>query len=158
MNETYYVGDKARANPDAVRLVETTRKCLDLAIALVKPGCLIREFGTVIEAHAKSRGCRIMTTWGGHGINTEFHPPPWIPHYSKNRAVGTCKAGMTFTIEPILTLGKDKDVYWPDQWTNATVDGKWTAQFGMSTFDFEWDIFADKTARRTYYARDRDGS
>lgn len=72
-----------------------------------------------------------MATWGGHGINTEFHPPPWIPHYGKNKAVGTCKQGMTFTIEPILTLGKPREVYWPDDWTNTTIDGKWTAQFGL---------------------------
>ncbi|KAH8731288.1 putative methionine aminopeptidase, type I [Phaeosphaeriaceae sp. PMI808] len=129
LNETYYVGDKAKVNPDAVRLVETTRECLDMAIAIVKPGTPIREFGRVIENHAKSRNCAVIATWGGHGINTEFHPPPWIPHYSKNRAVGTCKPGMAFTIEPILTLGKPREVYWPDNWTNVTVDGKWAAQF-----------------------------
>ncbi|KAF2762627.1 putative methionine aminopeptidase, type I [Pseudovirgaria hyperparasitica] len=129
LNETYYVGDKAKANPDAVRVIETTRECLQKAIELVKPGCPIRDFGPVIEKHAKSRGCSVMATWGGHGINTEFHPPPWIPHYAKNRAVGTCKPGMTFTIEPILTLGRPKEVYWPDNWTNVTVDGKFAAQF-----------------------------
>ena len=61
---------------------------------------------------------------------TEFHPSPWIPHYAKNKAVGVCKPGMAFTIEPILTVGKPREVYWPDKWTNATVDGKLNAQFG----------------------------
>ncbi|PLN75463.1 methionine aminopeptidase 1 [Aspergillus taichungensis] len=129
LNETYYIGEKAKADPDAVKVVETTRECLDKAIEIVKPGTPIREFGKAIEEHAKSKGCKIVTTWGGHGINTEFHPPPWIPHYGKNKAVGVCKPGMTFTIEPILALGNPKEVYWPDDWTNATVDGKWTAQF-----------------------------
>ncbi|KAF9730591.1 hypothetical protein PMIN06_007664 [Paraphaeosphaeria minitans] len=129
VNETYYVGDKAKCNADAVRLVETARECLDMAIAMVKPGTPIRDFGRVIEKHAKSRGLSVMATWGGHGIGTEFHPPPWIPHYSKNKAVGVCKPGMAFTIEPILTLGKPREVYWPDGWTNETVDGRWTAQF-----------------------------
>ncbi|KAG8158645.1 hypothetical protein KVR01_011767 [Diaporthe batatas] len=129
LNETYYIGDRAKANPDVVRLVETTRECLNKAIEIVKPGTLIREFGKVIEKHARSRNCGVVATWGGHGINSEFHPPPWIPHYAKNKAVGVCKPGMTFTIEPILALGKPREVYWPDEWTNATVDGKWTAQF-----------------------------
>ncbi|KAK0388826.1 hypothetical protein NLU13_5069 [Sarocladium strictum] len=129
LNETYYVGSRASADPDNIRLIETTREALDLAIALVKPGTPIRDFGPVIEAHARSRGCSVVATWGGHGINTEFHPPPWIPHYAKNKAVGTCKPGMAFTIEPILTLGKPKEVYWPDNWTNTTIDGKRTAQF-----------------------------
>ncbi|KAI0012999.1 methionine aminopeptidase 1 [Xylariaceae sp. FL0662B] len=129
VNETYYVSERARADPDSVRLVETTRECLDKAIELVKPGTPLRDFGRVIEKHAKSRGCSVVATWGGHGINTEFHPPPWIPHYGKNKAVGVCKAGMAFTIEPILTLGRPREVHWPDDWTNATADGKRTAQF-----------------------------
>jgi methionyl aminopeptidase len=131
LNETYYVGDRAKADPDSVRVVETARECLDEAIKLVKPGTPIRDFGNVIEKHAKSRNCSVVATWGGHGINTEFHPPPWIPHYGKNKGVGVCKPGMTFTIEPILALGKSWDVYWPDKWTNVTLDGKRTAQFGV---------------------------
>ena len=130
LNETYYVGERARADPDTVRVVETTREALDKAIATVQPGTLIREFGVVIEDYAKTKDCKVVATWGGHGINTEFHPPPWIPHYKQNKAVGTCKPGMTFTIEPILTLGKPKEVYWPDNWTNTSIDGKRNAQFG----------------------------
>ncbi|OIW27376.1 methionine aminopeptidase 1 [Coniochaeta ligniaria NRRL 30616] len=129
LNETYYIGDRAKADPDSVRVIETTRECLDKAIAIVKPGTPIRDFGVVIEEHAKSRGCKVITTWGGHGINTHFHPPPWIPHYGKSKVPGICKPGMTFTIEPILTVGKAQEVYWPDNWTNVTVDGRRTAQF-----------------------------
>jgi methionyl aminopeptidase len=98
----------------SVRAVETTRECLDLAVEFVKPGAPIRQFGRVIEKHARSRDCNVATTWGGHGINTEFHPPPWIPHYGKNKAVGVYKAGMTFTIKPILALGSPQAIYWPD--------------------------------------------
>jgi methionyl aminopeptidase len=131
VNETYYIGDKAKADPDTVKLVETTREALDMAIAIIKPGTPIREFGKIIEKHATSRGLVVIKTWGGHGINSEFHPPPWIPHYAKNKAVGTCKPGMTFTIEPILALGSNREKYWPDDWTNVTVDGKRSAQFGV---------------------------
>ena len=159
LNETYYVGDKAKADPDKVRLVETTREALDLAIAIVKPGVPIREFGKVIEKHATSRNLVVVKTWGGHGINSEFHPPPWIPHYAKNKAVGTCKPGMTFTIEPILALGRDKEVHWPDNWTNVTVDGKWSAQFGEHRR--EACSFAASLANlkncRAYVACHRDG-
>ncbi|KAK5632783.1 hypothetical protein RRF57_008497 [Xylaria bambusicola] len=129
VNETYYVGDRAKADPDSVRIVETARECLDEAIKLVKPGTPIREFGKAIEKHAKSKNCSVIPTWGGHGINKEFHPPPWIPHYAGSKAAGVCKPGLTFTIEPILTLGVPRDQYWPDEWTNVTMDGKRTAQF-----------------------------
>ncbi|CAK7566378.1 MAG: Methionine aminopeptidase 1 [Sporothrix epigloea] len=129
LNETYYVGDRALADADSVRVVETARECLEEAIKLVKPGALYRDFGNVIEKHAKSRGCSVIRTYVGHGINSVFHAPPNIPHYAKNKAVGECKPGMTFTIEPMVALGKYRDVTWPDNWTSTTIDGKRTAQF-----------------------------
>ncbi|ROT36365.1 methionine aminopeptidase, partial [Sodiomyces alkalinus F11] len=129
LNETYYVGDKAKADPGSVRVVEAARECLDLAIQAVKPGTLIREFGNIIEKHAKTKDCSVIRTYCGHGINRLFHCPPNVPHYAKNKAVGECRPGMTFTIEPMVALGKYRDVTWPDNWTSTTIDGKRTAQF-----------------------------
>ncbi|XXH05394.1 COPII-coated vesicle protein [Hypoxylon texense] len=129
LNETYYVGDKAKADPESVRVVETARECLDEAAKLIKPGTLIREFGNVIEKHAKSKNCSVIRTYCGHGVNSLFHCPPNVPHYAKNKAVGECKPGMTFTIEPMIALGKYRDITWPDNWTSTTIDGKRTAQF-----------------------------
>ncbi|KAL9112507.1 MAG: hypothetical protein Q9187_007765, partial [Circinaria calcarea] len=129
INETYYVGAKAAANPESVRVVETSRECLEQAIQIVKPGMLFRDPGTVIEKHAKSRGCSVVKTYCGHGINQLFHTTPNVPHYAKNKAVGIAKPGMCFTIEPMITLGTYRDKTWPDDWTSVTQDGSRTAQF-----------------------------
>ncbi|KAL2890484.1 methionine aminopeptidase [Ceratocystis lukuohia] len=129
LNETYYIGDKAKADPDSVRVTECARECLDLAIQSVKPGVLFREFGNIIEQHAKTRDCSVIRTYCGHGINKLFHCPPNIPHYAKNKTIGEAKPGMTFTIEPMVALGKYRDITWPDNWTSTTIDGKRTAQF-----------------------------
>lgn len=129
LNETYYVGPKALADPDNVRLVETTRECLDQAIQLVKPGMLFRDPGTVIEKHAKLKGCSVIKTYCGHGINQLFHCAPNVPHYAKNKAIGIAKPGMCFTIEPMVSLGTYRDKTWPDDWTSVTQDGTRTAQF-----------------------------
>ncbi|ODA82017.1 hypothetical protein RJ55_00522 [Drechmeria coniospora] len=129
LNETYYIGDKAKADPDSVRVVETARQCLEESIKAVKPGVLIREFGNIIEKHAKKTDCSVIRTYCGHGINKLFHCAPNVPHYAKNKAVGECKPGMTFTIEPMVALGKYRDITWPDNWTSTTIDGKRTAQF-----------------------------
>ncbi|KAF7117888.1 hypothetical protein CNMCM5793_007219 [Aspergillus hiratsukae] len=129
LNETYYVGDKARANPDAVRVVETSRECLEKSIELVKPGMLFREPGNVIEKLAKSRNCSVVKTYCGHGINQLFHCAPNVPHYAKNKAVGTAKPGMCFTIEPMINIGTHRDRTWPDDWTSTTADGSLSAQF-----------------------------
>jgi len=129
LNETYYVGEKARNDPDSVRVVEAARECLDAAIKLVKPGALFRSYGNVIEEHAKSKNCSVIKTYCGHGINSLFHCPPNIPHYAKNKAIGEAKEGMCFTIEPMIALGTHRDRTWPDDWTSVTTDGKRTAQF-----------------------------
>lgn len=129
LNETYYIGDKALADQEVVKLVETTRECLAQAIAVVKPGVPFKDFGNIIEKHAKSRGCSVIKTYCGHGINSTFHAAPNIPHYAKNKAVGVCKPGMTFTIEPMISLGSYRDKTWPDDWTSVTSDGSRTAQF-----------------------------
>ena len=129
LNETYYVGSKALADPDSVRVVETARECLNQAIALVKPGMAFKDPGTVIEKHAKAKGCSVIKTYCGHGVNSLFHGAPNVPHYAKNKAVGIAKPGMTFTIEPMISLGTHKDKTWPDDWTSVTQDGTRTAQF-----------------------------
>jgi len=127
LNETYPVG---RIDEDSERLIRTARKCLDESIKCCKPGALIRDIGKVIEPIARANGCSSVRTYTGHGINNLFHTAPNVPHYAKNKAVGTMKPGMCFTIEPMINLGGNWDeVHWPDNWTATTVDGKRSAQF-----------------------------
>lgn len=129
LNETYYVGERALADEDSIRVVETARECLDRAITIVKPGMAIKDPGGVIEKYAKSKGCSVIKTYCGHGINQLFHCVPDVPHYAKSKAVGIAKPGMCFTIEPMISLGSYKDKTWPDDWTSVTQDGSRTAQF-----------------------------
>ena len=156
LNETYYVGDRARADPETVRVVETARECLEAAVALVKPGMLFRDPGTIIEKHARARCCTVVKTYCGHGINQLFHCAPSIPHYAKNKAVGTAKPGMCFTIEPMISLGTHRDKTWPDDWTSVTADGRLSAQFGRSEMlprsCAERQRVADPIRHRTYIA------
>jgi len=127
LNETYPVG---RIDEESQKLIRTTRECLDNAVKLCKPGTLFRDLGRAIEPHARSNGCSVVRTYTGHGINDLFHTAPNITHYAKNKAVGTMKAGMAFTIEPMINLGGNWDnVHWPDNWTATTTDGKKSAQF-----------------------------
>ncbi|EGN92469.1 hypothetical protein SERLA73DRAFT_147207 [Serpula lacrymans var. lacrymans S7.3] len=127
VNETYPVG---KVDTESAKVIKTTRECLDEAIKICKPGALIRDIGKVIEPIARANGCSTVRSYTGHGINDLFHTAPNIPHYSKNKAVGTMKAGMAFTIEPMINLGPNWDVaHWNDSWTATTIDGKKSAQF-----------------------------
>ncbi|KAG9128276.1 Methionine aminopeptidase 1 [Ceratobasidium sp. 392] len=126
LNETYPVG---KISEDSKKLIRTTRRCLDAAIALCKPGTLFRDLGKAIEPVARAQGCSVVRSYTGHGIHHLFHTVPNIPHYAKNKATGVMKAGMCFTIEPMINLGTWEDVHWPDNWTAVTVDGARSAQF-----------------------------
>lgn len=83
LNETFLVGN---VDDDGRRLVKTAFDCLAAAMALVKPGTLYRDLGTVIERTAKAQKCSVVRTYCGHGIGSLFHTIPNVPHYAKNKA------------------------------------------------------------------------
>ncbi|KAG0183567.1 Methionine aminopeptidase 1 [Apophysomyces sp. BC1034] len=126
LNETYLVGN---VDEKGQLLVKTARECLEKAIAMVKPGIRYRDFGKVIEEHAKKNGFSVVRSFCGHGINQLFHCSPNVPHYANNKAVGIIRPGHVFTIEPMICEGTWRDELWPDNWTAVTVDGKRSAQF-----------------------------
>ena len=125
-NATFLVGDVAE---EARLLVERTREATLRGIRAVKPGRPISVIGRVIESHAKRFGYGVVRDFTGHGIGTSFHTGLIIPHYDDPSADTVMLPGMTFTIEPMLTLGSYDYRMWSDGWTAVTADGSWTAQF-----------------------------
>jgi methionyl aminopeptidase len=110
-------------------LVRETRNSLYKAIEVVRPGVPVSEIGRVIEAHAHKYGLGVVREFIGHGVGTEFHGVLQIPHYYDPRARTVLEEGMTFTIEPMLTLGDPDLGVWDDDWTAVTLDGRRSAQF-----------------------------
>ena len=125
-NATFEVGE---VDETAHLLVERTRESLNRAIKAVKPGRQINIIGRVIESYAARFGYGVVRLFTGHGISTAFHSGLIIPHYDDPRADRVITPGMTFTIEPMLTLGTIEHRMWSDGWTAVTMDGKLTAQF-----------------------------
>lgn len=125
-NATYLCGD---ADEESRLLVERTRESLNRAIKAVRPGRQINVIGRVIESYAKRFGYGVVRDFTGHGINTSFHSGLIIPHYDSPHATTVMRPGMTFTIEPMLTLGTHEYEMWEDGWTVVTKDRKRTAQF-----------------------------
>lgn len=126
VNATYLVGD---VDEESTLLVERTREALRRGIAAVKPGRQINVIGRVIESYAKRFGYGVVRDFTGHGINTSFHSGLIVPHYDSPYATTVIQEGMTFTIEPMLTLGDYAHEVWADGWTVVTKDRRRTAQF-----------------------------
>lgn len=112
------------------RLVEVTHEAMDLGIAAIGPGLPINVVGQAIETHARRFGYGVVRAFVGHGIGEGFHMQPNVPHYFDRNARFVMQPGMTFTVEPMLTMsGKyDYDV-WDDDWTAVTHDLSRTAQW-----------------------------
>ncbi len=125
-NKTYLVGD---VDQESRLLVERTLEATMRAIRAVKPGREINVIGRVIETYAKRFGYGVVRDFTGHGVGPAFHDGLVIPHYDDPSAYTVIQPGMTFTIEPMLTLGGTDWDMWDDGWTATTRDGSRTAQF-----------------------------
>lgn len=125
-NATFLAGDVA---PEVVDLVERTHEATMRAIRAVRPGRPLNVIGTVIESYAKRFDYGVVRDFTGHGIGTSFHSGLIVPHFEDPDLDTELLPGMTFTIEPMLTLGTIDYEIWPDGWTVVTRDRSWTAQF-----------------------------
>ncbi|MET7281380.1 type I methionyl aminopeptidase [Kribbella sp. NPDC005582] len=125
-NATFLVGD---VDEESRLLVERTHEALMRGIKAVKPGRQVSIIGRVIESYAKRFGYGVVRDFTGHGIATSFHSGLIIPHYDDERFDDVIEPGMTFTIEPMLTLGTYDYDLWDDGWTATTKDKSRTAQF-----------------------------
>ncbi|XP_058455903.1 methionine aminopeptidase 1D, mitochondrial [Malaya genurostris] len=109
-------------------LVQNTEDCLNEAISHCRPGQAFCVIGNSISKFAKSRKLNVMPAFLGHGIGSYFHGPPNVFHFSNNYP-GVMRPGMTFTIEPVLTLGSEEVELLDDGWTAVSVDNARSAQF-----------------------------
>ncbi len=125
-NATFLAGNVAEENR---LLVERTHEATMRAIKAVKPGREINVIGRVIEAYAKRFGYGVVRDFTGHGIGRSFHSGLVVLHYDEPSMKTVLEPGMTFTIEPMITLGDFEHDMWDDDWTVTTKDKSWTAQF-----------------------------
>ena len=125
-NATFLVGE---VSEEARLLVERTHEATMRAIKAVAPGRPISVIGRVIESYAKRFDYGVVRDFTGHGIGTAFHSGLVIPHYDEPRYDTVMEPGMTFTIEPMITLGTYDYEIWDDNWTVVTRDRRLTAQF-----------------------------
>jgi methionyl aminopeptidase len=125
-NATFLAGD---VDEESRLLVERTREAMMRAIKAVKPGRQLNVVGRVIESYAKRFDYGVVRDFTGHGIGRTFHSGLVVLHYDEPSVDIVLEPGMTFTIEPMITLGTIEYDLWDDGWTATTKDKKRTAQF-----------------------------
>jgi methionyl aminopeptidase len=125
-NATFLAGEVSEEDR---LLVERTHEAMMRGIHAVRAGRQLNVIGRVIEAYAKRFGYGVVRDFTGHGIGHSFHGKLVVLHYDEPGVDTVLEEGMTFTIEPMITLGSIDYEVWPDGWTVTTRDKQRTAQF-----------------------------
>lgn len=142
---TFFIG---KPTAEARKVVEVSRKSLELAIAEVREGARLGDIGAAIQEYAEGQGCSVVRAFVGHGIGRVFHEAPQVSHVGKRGQGMRLRAGMCFTIEPMINLGHWEVEVLADKWTAITADGSLSAQF-------EHTIVVTKTGCEVLTKRDR---
>lgn len=128
-SQTFIIGE---ATPEARHVVDVARRCLMAGIRVVRPGARLGDIGAAIEEIAAQEGCSVVRDFGGHGVGRAMHCEPHVPHCGRRGTGLRLKAGMVFTIEPMINLGSPDLEHDADGWTVRTRDGSLSAQFEHS--------------------------
>ena len=116
-------------NEECKRLVKVTKECLEIGIATAKPWARMGDVGAAIQEHAEKNGYSVVRELCGHGCGVKFHEPPEVLHYGKRGTEELIIPGMTFTIEPMINMGKKEIFIDENDWTVVTKDLKPSAQW-----------------------------
>ncbi|EGD48243.1 methionine aminopeptidase, type I [Ruminiclostridium papyrosolvens DSM 2782] len=122
----YMIGD---VSPNAKKLVEVTKECLDIGTQQVKPFASINDIGRAIEPFANNHGYSVVRDLGGHGVGLYFHEDPHVDHFKRKDMGFLILPGMVFTIEPMINEGRYRVQIGRDNWTVTTKDGSLSAQW-----------------------------
>ncbi len=125
-SKMYSVGE---ISPLARKLLRSSYQAMWRGIDVVKPGATTGDIGAAIQQYAEGHGYSVVRDYCGHGIGREMHEEPQILHFGNAGAGVTLKAGMTFTIEPMINQGTYKTKTKKDGWTVVTRDKKLSAQW-----------------------------
>ena len=118
-----------KANPEAKKLIETTRDTLQAGIEAARDGATLGDISAAIQNYGESRGYSIVREYTGHGIGRDMHEDPQIPNFGLPGTGPVLKKGMTLAIEPMLNIGSWRTRVAEDNWTVLTADGSLSAHF-----------------------------
>ena len=125
-SRTFEIG---KVSVKAKKLVSTTYEAMMKAIEIVKEGIYLGDIGAIIQNHVEAQGFSVVQDFCGHGIGQLFHKEPNVLHYGKKGTGEKVKAGMIFTIEPMINIGNYETKILNDGWTAVTKDKSLSAQF-----------------------------
>lgn len=133
-----YVGDCAatfpvgRCIPEALRLIEVTKKSFFEGIKYAREGYRISDISHAVQSFVESNGFSVVREFVGHGVGSSMHEPPEVPNYGTPGHGVRILRGMTLAIEPMVNAGGHAVHVLGDKWTVVTADGSLSAHYENS--------------------------
>ena len=118
-----------KITPAAQRLIDITHEAMWIGIRLIRPGVHLGDLGAAIQKFVEDQHLSVVREYCGHGIGRIFHEDPQVLHYGDRGTGMELRAGMTFTVEPMVNAGKRHVRLLPDGWTVITKDHSLSAQW-----------------------------
>ena len=127
--DTSRMFEVGKVSVKAKKLIKTTYDAMMKAINILREDIYLGDIGSTIQTHVEAEGFSVVQDFCGHGIGKSFHKEPSVLHYGKKKTGEKIKAGMIFTIEPMINAGKYETKILDDGWTAVTKDKSLSAQF-----------------------------
>jgi len=125
-SRTFQIG---KVSEQAKKIDRVALESLRRGIAVVKPGATLGDIGHAVQSYVESEGCSVVREYCGHGIGRKFHEDPQVLHYGQPGRGLRLREGMTFTIEPMVNIGKAAIKVLKDEWTVVTKDKSLSGQY-----------------------------
>src|SRR5512135_948762 len=125
-----YAVDKI--DPVSQRLLDVTKRSLELAIEQAQPDNHLGDIGFAIQRHVETNGFSVVREYTGHGLGRNLHEAPTVLHHGQRGKGLRLRSGMVFTIEPMVNAGQPETKLLADHWTVRTADGSRSAQYEHS--------------------------
>ncbi|WP_404435249.1 type I methionyl aminopeptidase [Microbacterium aerolatum] len=106
-----------------LRLIETTERALDAAIAAATVGNRIGDISAAVAQIAHGEGYSINTDFGGHGVGRTMHGDPHVANDGRAGRGFPLRAGLVLALEPWFLATTDELRTDEDGWTLRSADG-----------------------------------
>ena len=127
--DSAYTFEVGEVSTEVKKLLEVTKRCLELAVQQTMSGNRIGDIGYAVQHHAEKNGYGVVRELVGHGLGRGLHEKPEVPNYGRKGKGHKLKPGIVLAIEPMINLGRKEVTQLADGWTIITKDKLPSAHF-----------------------------
>jgi methionyl aminopeptidase len=117
-----YLVDVEEPTAEMKRFIDTAKLALQAGIDQAVEGNRLFDISYAVQQVTEQQGYGVVRDFAGHGIGKNMHEEPDVPNFGKKGTGMILRAGMTFAVEPMITMGHYDVFVMKDEWTVQTVD------------------------------------